>query len=72
MSIDKRWQLNRPYKEYANFEAKQIINTLSPEKQQELAELIQTKIFLQGKNIVNQELYEEFLKKLHTQDKDGK
>jgi hypothetical protein len=71
MVIDKRWQLKVPYEQYATNRIKQIINTLSPEKQQAIAEQIQARIFLSGSKVVNQELYEEFLRKFHSSDKEN-
>jgi hypothetical protein len=71
MAIDKRWQLDVPYEQYAQKRVKQIINTLTPEKQQAVAEQIQARILLSGSKVVNQELYEEFLRKLHSSDREN-
>jgi uncharacterized protein with NAD-binding domain and iron-sulfur cluster len=70
MSIDKRMQLNVPYEQFASFRVKQIINTLSQERKQIVMEQIQAKILLEGKEIVNQELFNKFLTSLRKTNED--
>ena len=66
MSIDPRNVLKIPYQDYATHRAKQIIATLSPERQQLLAEQIQARVAIMGETVANKELYDEFFKKFNS------